>query len=458
MPTLEEFLRNAEVACRNAQRRVSDADERFRDLRAQRDEIVQRDGHSSMPKYLVDEIHGALQEQRAAKDALESRKATLEEARKIQDEEDEYQRKSREVYETDAAGRRFGPGGDDDHPRALTRKQSMRSWAEREGLLGGPAGSLVEQRLSFDKIIRGIATGDWRGAELEQRALTESPLTAGGHMVPTPVSLEVIDLARNKARTMQAGVRTVPMTSQTLKFPRLTAEASPAWRNEGASITDQAMTFDSVTLTAKSMAMLVKCSFELFEDAEQVGGVIEESFAAQIALELDRVILRGSGTSPEPKGVLNQTGVTLTDHGANGAVIGTGVSDVNYDTLVDAQATVRAANFEPNAVIDAPRTEQGLAKLKDTTGQYVQPPPGLLPRLATKQVPINLTVGTSADTSEIYTGQWDQCLLGLRTDLTIRFLQERFADNGEFAFLAYLRADVQLAHGAAFVVDRGVRS
>lgn len=67
-------------------------------------------------------------------------------------------------------------------------------------------------------------------------------------------------------------------------------------------------------------------------------------------------------------------------------------------------------------------------------------------------------MGTSADCSEIYTGQWDQLLFGMRTDLQIRFLNQRYIDNGQYAFMAYLRADVQLAHPAAFVVDVGIRA
>lgn len=75
----------------------------------------------------------------------------------------------------------------------------------------------------------------------------------------------------------------------------------------------------------------------------------------------------------------------------------------------------------------------------------------------TNQVPVNLTFGTSTDTSEVYTGDWDKLLIGMRTELSIRFLQERFIDNLQYAFLAHPRADVQLAQPAAFVVDTGLR-
>lgn len=79
--------------------------------------------------------------------------------------------------------------------------------------------------------------------------------------------------------------------------------------------------------------------------------------------------------------------------------------------------------------------------------------------LTTKSVPITLTTGTSTDTSYLFTADWSNLLVGIRTGFSLRFLGERFlADNLQYAFLAYLRADMQLAQPSAFVVDTGVRA
>jgi HK97 family phage major capsid protein len=332
-------------------------------------------------------------------------------------------------------------------PDILLPNMSMADWASRHGLSEGYEGR------SFDAYIRGLI----HDRNYEQRAMSEGTLTAGGHVVPTPVAADVIDLARNATRVVQAGAVTVPMTSQTLKFPRLTAEGSPAWHAENAGITDADLTLDSVTFTARTLTRLVKVSVELVDDApEQTEGLIARSFAGQIALEVDRVALRGSGTAPEPRGVLNTSGVTVTTHGANGATLAT--AGMGYDFPLDAQGVVMGNNFTPNAHIGAPRTVVGLAKLKEaTTNAYLAPPAMNLPMLPTKQVPINLTVGTSTDASEVYTAQWDMLMIGMRTELRILPLRERFIDNGQYGFLAWLRADIQLAQPSAFVVDTGVR-
>jgi HK97 family phage major capsid protein len=334
----------------------------------------------------------------------------------------------------------------------LTREASVYDWLQQRG-----AFDQADEALSFDRYLRGMATGHWDGADHE-RALAEATVGAGGALVPAPLSARVIDLARNATRVFQAGAATVPMTAQTLALARLTGEGTPGWKTENAAITANAdLTFDRVTFTARTLTRVINLSLELFEDADpSAGDVIARSFAAQMALELDRVALRGSGTPPEPQGVRNQSGVTITTHGANGALIATATA---YDWHLDAKGVVLGNNFEPNAHIQAPRTSTSLSKLREaTTSAYLAPPPSMLPMLTTKTVPINLTVGTSTDTSEIYTADWSQLMVGIRTDFTLRFLGERYlADNLQYAFLAYLRADVQLAQPSAFVVDTGIR-
>jgi HK97 family phage major capsid protein len=347
-----------------------------------------------------------------------------------------------------AATRRPGPAV----PRepVLTREQSVYDWLQARGRFD----RADAEGLSFDRYVRGVATGQWDGADHE-RALAESSIGAGGALVPAPLSARVIDLARNRTVVMRAGAQTVPMTSATLALARLTSEGTPAWKTENATITAADMVFDRVTFTARTLVRTILLSVELFEDADPSSeDVIATSFAGQMAVELDRVALLGTGTPPEPRGVVNQSGITTTSHGANGANI------TNYDWLIDAKGAVLAAGFDANAHVVAPRSVTSLGKLKEaTTNAYMAPPAGTLPIYATKSVPITLTTGTSTDTSYIFTADWSQLLIGIRTDFTLRFLGERYlADNLQYAFLAYLRADVQVAQPTAFVVDTGVRA
>jgi HK97 family phage major capsid protein len=410
---------------------VDDLRQRRAAARDAGDQILQRaaaEQREPTPEEMAD-FQAQLVAQREADDALEAER-------------------DRELAELRAAQVRR-PAGEALAAPVLTREQSVYDWLQTRG-----AFDQVEERLSLQRYLRGMATGHWDGADHE-RALAEGTIGAGGALVPAPLSARVIDLARNATRVFQAGAVTVPMTAQTLALARLTSEGTPAWKSENATITAADLVFDRVTFTARTLVRTVLLSVELFEDADPSSeDVIARSFAGQMAVELDRVALIGTGTPPEPKGVLNQTGVTLTAHGANGAAI------TNYDFWLDAIGAVRAANFDPNAHIQAPRSSTSLSKLKEaTTNAYMAPPAGMLPMLTTKSIPINVTTGTSTDTSYVFTADWSQLLVGIRTDFTLRFLGERYlADNLQYAFLAYLRADVQLAQPTAFVVDTGVRA
>lgn len=304
---------------------------------------------------------------------------------------------------------------------------------------------------NFDNYLRGIATGNWNGAQAE-RALAEGTQSAGGYLVPTPLSNQVIDLARNQLRVIEAGAITVPMTAQTLRIPRLTGEGTAAWRLENAALTASDLTFDAVTFKAKSLDRLIVMSRELFEDSDpSASNVIAQAFAAQLAAEIDRVALRGTGVDPQPLGLLNTAGVPVTNHGANGTAL------PDYDWILDSIGLVRANNFEPSAVLLAPRSQTKLSKIKDTSGRYLDAPSNLPKVLTTNQVPTNLTVGTSSDASEIYVGDFSQLAIGIRTGFSLRLLTERYADNGQVAFIANIRADVQVLQPKAFAIDLGVR-
>jgi HK97 family phage major capsid protein len=201
--------------------------------------------------------------------------------------------------------------------------------------------------------------------------LAEGTLSAGGALVPTPLAGEIIDRARNVSRCIQAGARNIPMTSETLKVPRLTGSADPAWRAANATITEDDLTFDAVTFDAKSLALIVRASREVIEDSNpSVSDVVAQDLAAQVAIQLDFVMLHGSGASNQPTGILNQTGV-----GSTTLVSGNG-DPAHYDDLLDQVQSVRALNHEPNAFIYAPRLSNSLAKLKETSiDAYLARPP-----------------------------------------------------------------------------------
>lgn len=208
-----------------------------------------------------------------------------------------------------------------------------------------------------------------------------------------------------------------------------------------------------VDLTARSLACLIRISIELFEDTPALGDFLSSALGNAFGVELDRVALLGTGTAPEPRGVLNTSGITSQSNGTNG----TDALTLKSNWHIDAVAAARSANFEPTATIVHPNLVARMQRNVDTTGQYVPLPMGLPPILHTSTVRTGLTVGFSTDCSEAFTADWTKLAFGVRSGLTVRLLTERYADTNEVALVATMRADVALLRAAAFVRTAGLR-
>jgi HK97 family phage major capsid protein len=98
------------------------------------------------------------------------------------------------------------------------------------------------------------------------------------------------------------------------------------------------------------------------------------------------------------------------------------------------------------------------AGLRDTQGRYLSPPSDVasIPFLDTSQILTTETQGTSSLASSIYMGQFDQLLLGIRSEIQIQVLDQRYVDLWQTGFIAVMRLDVALAHTAAFQIVSGI--
>jgi Phage capsid family len=100
----------------------------------------------------------------------------------------------------------------------------------------------------------------------------------------------------------------------------------------------------------------------------------------------------------------------------------------------------------------APRTQVGFASLADTTNQPLQRPDIVrdMQMYSTSQLPINLTVGTSTDCSDVFVGNFDRVVFVMREAVSIQRLNELFATTGQVGFIAHVRADVIVTQPVRF--------
>ncbi len=293
-----------------------------------------------------------------------------------------------------------------DKDQPLTREQSCEDWCRRH--LPGCADQQQNQPELGD-LLRCWITGE--GSDVTRRAMQTT--SDGGILIPTLLSARIIDTARNKAQTLNAGVQTLPMPEKTLTIPRVRSDPQAAWRAEMGLIKRSGAAFEPVTLSACSLACIVPMSRELFEDnAVGLGVWFQVTLGKVLALAMDQAVLTGSGakvdgTRIEPIGITNTEGIQTLDLSQHDS--GSLAKLPNYLPFSKAVTMVRAVNGEPGAVIMSPNNFGIVDALSDTTGQPLQPPQSWqsLQHLDSNQVEDSLA----------FVGDFRQAVMGIRQQL-----------------------------------------
>jgi len=314
------------------------------------------------------------------------------------------------------------------------------------------------------------------------KALAEGTASSGGWLVPPGVAEEVMGMIRARSAVMRLGPRVVPV-GKSLSVTSISTSATAYYIAENAAIPVSEPTFAQVPLLIpKELAALVPVSNRLLRDAAvspSVEKVLREDLAEIMALRQDLAFIQGTGTGGEPLGIRNATGLTpAPSMGTNGRA-------PTFDDLKDVVASLRAQNapFRNPGWIFHPRTISTLEKLKDTTGRYLADA-GLLtfettggggtllnfPFVTTTQIPMNVTAGTSSDTSYIVFGSdWQEAWVGENELLTIEAsLDASYSPDGgatwvsawqnrQTLFRAVAAHDFALRRPQLFTVMTGVR-
>jgi HK97 family phage major capsid protein len=345
-------------------------------------------------------------------------------------------------------------GGVGHNPKREMRPGEVRILKPTEKLADlHPCDSGIDQ-VSAGRVLRAQVLGRNNFLnEAELKILNEGTGSAGGFTVPTPLSAQIIDLARNRSVVNRAGAGTVLMPSATLTMARLAGDPTAGWTAENAAITASDLLFEKVTFTAHTLAALCKMSIELFEDGQNIDQVVSDSLAAALAIEMDRAALFGDGSGALPTGVYSQ---------ANVQAVTAGGPLTDYSKIIAAIKAIYDQNGEPNAMVYSPRTWSVIEGYKDTTNQPLRAPASIerLAKFVSNQVPVNLGAGTNE--SPVIIGDFSQMMIGLRTNLTVE--ASRVASDGtsrafeskQVFVRAYLRCDIQLAHPKHFVKITGV--
>ena len=206
--------------------------------------------------------------------------------------------------------------------------QSARREAEFEIEVGQAASK------QYERSSNGIVVPN----EVLRRDLNVGTATAGGNLVDDVLlSGSFIDLLRNRLALADAGMTTLTGINGNISIPKQGSSATAYWVGEGSSPTESQQTIEQVNLSPKTCGAFVDYSRKLLlQSSIDVEQMVRDDLARVLALELDRVGLNGSGSSNQPLGIINTTGIgtqTITTFGTFAEYIGmeTDVAVANAD-------------------------------------------------------------------------------------------------------------------------------
>jgi HK97 family phage major capsid protein/HK97 family phage prohead protease len=198
--------------------------------------------------------------------------------------------------------------------------------------------------------------------EVLRRDLVVGTPTAGGDLVDDVLLAgSFIDLLRNRLSIAQAGATMLTGLQGNVSIPRLTSSATAYWVGENAAPSESQQAIDQVNMTPKTVGAFVDYSRRLLlQSSIDVEGMVRNDLARVIALEIDRAAIYGTGSSNQPQGLTNVSGIgseTLT---------GTGT----FTEYIAMETDVAAANADAGAlryIVNA-TTRGGLKGTKKDAG------------------------------------------------------------------------------------------
>jgi HK97 family phage major capsid protein len=304
---------------------------------------------------------------------------------------------------------------------------------------------------------------------LTRKDLSQGVDSAGGYIVPQVALPGFIDSLRSAAvvwpqagLTILDGLRGSPVT-----IPRVIGNSTVQWIGENVAPTPSDVTFGQLSMTPKKAAGIVKVSNRLIRMGTPAETIVRRNLSTSLGLEVDRVILRGSGAAGEPRGIGNTAGIVNVEIDTNGGPF-------TFEVAADMQIAVDESDATPRnqGYVGHPRafhtmkTERIAQFSGQTAGAYV-----VLPMsdsmisdllgfkfLRTTNIPKNLAKGSGTNLTEVYFGNWADVYFGLWTDIILKSSDVTGDPTGS-AFtqdqtwiMAQIECDVALARPTSFAL------
>jgi HK97 family phage major capsid protein len=252
---------------------------------------------------------------------------------------------------------------------------------------------------------------------------------------------DFIDVLRNASSVMQAGARMLGGLSGDVKIPKKTAAASATWiATEGGVSTESEMTVGQVSMTPKTLGAFTDITRQLLiQSSLDVEALVRDDLAQAIALAIDLAGLEGSGSSGQPTGILNTSGVNTVT--AFAAANPTFAEVVTLETAVaeDNALMGNLAYIMPAAMYGALKTTEKASG----TAQFVVEPGGTINGYRG-------IVSNQGTAGNLYFGNFSDLLVGMFGGLDIVVDPYTASTSGTIRVVALQSIDVAVRHAVSF--------
>lgn len=254
---------------------------------------------------------------------------------------------------------------------------------------------------------------------------------------------DFIDVLRNASSVMQAGATMLNGLSGDVKIPKKLTAAQAAWiATEGGASSESEMTVGSVSMTPKTLGAYTDVTRQLMiQSSLDVEALIRNDLVAALGLAIDAAALGGSGSSGQPTGIKNTTGVNTTTFAA---------ANPTFAEIVAMETAIAADNaLSANmAYIMASGTYGALKTTEKASGtaQFVVEPGNTVNGYRS-------IVSNQATAGDVILGNFSDCLIGMFGGLDLVVDPYTNSTSGTVRVVALQSCDVAVRHAQSFCVS-----
>ena len=254
---------------------------------------------------------------------------------------------------------------------------------------------------------------------------------------------EFIDVLRNAASVMQAGARMLPGLVGNVAIPKKTAASSGGWiSTEGGAASESEPTFGTVSLTPKTVGAFTDMTRQLIlQSTPAVEALVRDDLTQALALAIDKGALEGAGSSGQPTGILNTSGVNKPTNFA--AAVPTFAEMVALETAV-AEDNALFGNL---AYITDAATYGGLKTKSKDSGS------GMFVLEGGQANGYNVIRTQQATAGNVYFGNFADLLIGMWAGLDITVDPYTSSNTGTVRVVALQTVDVAVRNAVSFAYN-----